>query len=72
MRVLVFTDLWLYLVGSLMICVILRAFSLDCRKAGVLSISQFRSPTSTNPEDRWGAINSHMESRAQMGVEEGL
>ena len=31
------------------------------------SISQFRSPNSTNSEDRWGAINSHMVSRAQLG-----
>ncbi|XP_055769497.1 uncharacterized protein LOC129845654 isoform X2 [Salvelinus fontinalis] len=35
-RVPMFTDLGLYLVGSLMICVRLRASSLDCRTAGVL------------------------------------
>ena len=32
-----------YLVGSLIICVRLRASILDCRTAGVLSISQLRS-----------------------------
>ena len=46
-RVPMFTDLGLYLVGSLMICVRLRASSLDCRTAGVLSISQSRSPNRT-------------------------
>jgi hypothetical protein len=46
--------LGLYLVGSLIICVRLRASSLDCRMAGVLSMSQFRSPSSTSSEDRWG------------------
>ena len=46
MRVHVFTDLGLYLVGSLIICVRLRASSLDCRMAGVLSMPQFRSPSS--------------------------
>ena len=61
MRVPMFTDLGLYLVGSLIICVRLRASSLDCRMAGVLSMSQFRSPNSTNSEDRWRAINSHMK-----------
>ena len=70
MRVPVFTDLGLYLVGSLMICV--RASSLDCRMAEVLRISQFRSPNSTSSEDRWGAINSHTVSRAQLGAEGGL
>jgi hypothetical protein len=48
------TDLGLYLVGPLIICVRLRASILDCRTAGVLSISQFRSPNSTNSEDRMG------------------
>ena len=46
MRVPLFTDLGLYLVGSLMIGVRLRASILDfldCRTARVLSISQFRS-----------------------------
>ena len=62
MRVPVFTDLRLYLVGSLIICMRLKASSLDCRMAGVLSMSQFRSPSSTSSEDRWGAINSHMGS----------
>jgi hypothetical protein len=71
MRVPVFTDLGLYLVGSLIICVRLRASSLDCRMAGVLSMSQFRSPTGTNSEVRLGAINSHIVSRAQLGVEGG-
>ena len=33
MRVPVFMDLWLYLVGSLIICVRLRASSLDCGMA---------------------------------------
>jgi hypothetical protein len=47
-RVPMVTDLGMYLVGSLMICVRLRASSLDCRTAGVLSMSQFRSPNSTN------------------------
>ena len=51
------TDLVLYLVGLLIICVRLREYSLDCRTAGVLSMSQFRSPNSTNSEYRWGAIN---------------
>ena len=50
-RVPVFMDLGLYLVGSSIICVRLRASSVDCRMAGVLSISQFRSPSSTNSED---------------------
>ena len=53
-RVPMFTDLGLYLVGSLIICVRLSASSLDCGTAGVLSISQFRSPNRTNSEDRWG------------------
>jgi hypothetical protein len=43
-----FTDFGLFLVGSLIICLILRTSSLDCRTAGVLSISQFRSPNRTN------------------------
>ena len=38
---------------------------------GVLSISQFRSPNRTNSEARWGAINSQMVSRAQLGAEGG-
>ena len=63
------TDLGLYLVGSLIICVRLRASSLDCRTAGVLRMSHFRSSNSTNSEDRWGAIHSHMVSRAQLGAE---
>ena len=71
MRVPMFTDLGLYLVGSLIICVRLRASSLDCRTPGVLSISQFRSPNRTNSEARWGAINSQMVSRAQLGAEGG-
>ena len=71
MRVPLFTDLGLYLVGSLMICVRLRASSLDCRTAGVLSISQFRSPNRKNSEARWGAINSQIVSRAQLGAEGG-
>jgi hypothetical protein len=66
MKVPVFMDLGLYLVGSLIICERLRASSLDCRMAGVLSMSQFRSPSSPSSEDRWGAINSHMVSRAQL------
>jgi hypothetical protein len=72
MRVPMFTDLGLYLVGSLVICVRLRASSLDCRTSGVLNICQFRSPNSMNSEDGWGAIDSHMVSRAQLGVEGGL
>ena len=71
-RVPMVMDLGLYLVGSLIICERLRASSLDCRTAGVLSISQFRSPNNTNSEDIWGAINSHMASRAHLGVEWGL
>ena len=68
-RVSMFMDLGLYLVDSLIIFVRLRSSSLDCRTAGVLlSISQFRSPNSSNSEDRWGAINSHMVSRAQLGA----
>ena len=69
MRVLVFTDLGLYLVGSLINCVRLRGASLDCRMAGGLSMSQFRSPSSTSSEDRLGAIKSHMVLRAQLGAE---
>ena len=72
MMVPVFKDVGLYLVGSLIICVRLRASSLDCRIAAVLSMSQFRSPCSTSSEDRWWAINSHMVSRAQLGAEGGL
>jgi hypothetical protein len=72
MRVPEFTDLEFYLVGSLIICVRLRSINLDCRMAGVLSMSQFRSPSSTSSEDRWGAINSHMVSRAQLVAEGGL
>ena len=68
-RVLMVTDLGLYLIRSLMICLRLRASSLDRRTAGVLSLSQFRSPNSTNSEDRWGVINSHIVSRAQLGAE---
>ena len=41
-RVPMVTDLGFYLVGSLIISVRLRASSLDCRTAGVLSMSQFR------------------------------
>ena len=69
-RVHMVADVGLYLVGSLIICVRLRASSLDCRMAGVLSMSQFRSPNRTNSENRWGTINSHMMSRAQLGAEE--
>ena len=72
MRVLVFTELGVYLIGSLIICVRLRASSLVCRMAGVLSMSQFRSPSSTSSEDRWGAISSHIVSRAQLVAEGGL
>ena len=72
MRVPVFTGMGLHLVGSLIICVRLRASSLDCRTAGVLSMSHFRSPNSTSFDDRWGAINSHVVSRAQLGAEGGL
>ena len=43
-----------FLDGSLIICVRLRASSLDCRMAGVLSMSQFRSPNSASSEERWG------------------
>jgi hypothetical protein len=32
----------------------------------------FRSPRSTSSEDKWGAIKSHMVSRAQLGAEGGL
>ena len=60
-----------FLVGSLIICVRLRASSLDCQTAEVISISQFSSPNRTNSEDRWGAINSHMVSRAQLGAKGG-
>jgi hypothetical protein len=37
----------------------------------VLSISQFRSTNRTNSEARWGAINSQMVFRAQLGAEGG-
>ena len=60
-----FTDLGLYLLGSLTICVRLRASSLDCRMAGVLSMSQFRSRALKI--DMRG-INSHMVSRAEGGL----
>ena len=53
MRVPVFMVLGWYLVGSLIICVRLRASSLDFRMAGVLSMFQFRSPSSMS-SDRWG------------------
>ena len=46
MRVPMFRDLGLYLVGSLSICVRLSAASLDSRRAGGLSMPQFRSPSS--------------------------
>ena len=72
MRVPLFTELGLYLVGSLIICVRLRASSFDCRIVGVLSMFQFRSPSSASSEDSWGAISSHMVSRAQLGSEGGL
>jgi hypothetical protein len=52
MRVPMFADFGLYLVGSLIMCVRLMASSLDCRTVGVLSVSQFRSPNRTNSEDR--------------------
>ena len=57
MRVPVFMDLELYLVGSLIICVRLRASSLNCRMAGVLSMSPFRSLNNTSSVDGWWAIN---------------
>jgi hypothetical protein len=72
MRVPMVTDLGLNLVGSLIIYVRLRASILDCRMAGVFSISQFRSPNSTNTEGRWGAVNSHIVSRAQLVAVGGL
>ena len=62
MKVPVFTDLGLYLVGSMIICVRLRESILDCRTAGVLHPSLGHLTEQT--EDRWGAINSHMVSRA--------
>ena len=71
-RVPMVTDLGLYLVGSSMICVRLRASSLDCRTAGVLSMSQFWSPSSTSSEDRWRAINLHMVPRAHLGADDVL
>ena len=53
MRVPVFTDLGLYLVNLLINDMRLRASSLDCRMARVLlSMSQFRPPSSTSSEDR--------------------
>ena len=42
MRVPVFTALGWYLVGSLIICVRLRASSLDCRRAGVVKLLDCR------------------------------
>ena len=68
-RVPMVTDLGLYLVDSLIICVRLMVSSLDCRTAGLLSKSQFRSPSSTNSDDRWRAINSHMVSRTWLEAE---
>ena len=62
----VFTDLELYLVGSMIIWVRLRASSSDCRTVGVLSISQFRLPNRTSSEDRHH--NSHMVSKEQLGA----
>ena len=38
----------------------------------MLSMSQFRSPNRSKSEDRWGAINSHMVSRAQLGAITGV
>ena len=38
----------------------------------LLSMFQFRSPSSTSAEDIWGAISSHMVYRAQQGAEGGL
>ena len=49
-RVAMVTDLGLYLVGSLIICVRLRA----SRTAGVLSLNQLRSPNTTHSQDSWG------------------
>ena len=70
-RVHMVTYLGLYLVGSLIISVRLSASSLDCRTR-VLNVSRVRSPNSASSEHRWGAINSHMVSRAQLGTEGGL
>lgn len=50
----------------------IRASNLDCPFAGMLSMSQFRSPNNINSEDKWGANNSHKVSRAQLGAEGGL
>ena len=57
MRVPMFTALGWYLV-----C--LRASSLDCRMAGVLSMFQFRLPSSKRSEDRWGEISYGVQSTA--------
>lgn len=67
-----FTDLRLYLVGSFIICVRLRASRLASRVAGGLNMSRFKSPNNTNSAVRWGAIHLQMVSRALLGAEGGL
>lgn len=51
MRVPLFAAFRLYLVGSVMICVRLRASSLKSKLDEVLNMSQFKSPRSKNSED---------------------
>ena len=58
--------------GSLIICVRLRASSLDCRMAEMLSMSQFRSPSSTSFEDRWGGNQFTYGVQGTAGAEGGL
>uniref|UniRef100_A0A674C0A4 Anthrax toxin receptor 1 n=1 Tax=Salmo trutta TaxID=8032 RepID=A0A674C0A4_SALTR len=69
MWVLVFTDLGLYLVGSLIICVRLRASILDCRTAGVLSIGysgmcRISSTKSGSVQHHWIEIYHFVEHLA--------
>ena len=49
-----------------------RASSFDCRMAGVLSMSQFRSPRTTSAEYTRGSIKTLIVSRAHLGAEGGL
>ena len=64
MREPMFTDLGLYLVGSLIIGVRLRASSLDCRTAGVSSIAQVRAPTRVNSEARCDQFTNGVQGTA--------
>jgi hypothetical protein len=73
-RVPMFTDYGLYLVGSLIICVRMRASGLDSRMAGVLSISQItlkidggKSIHMWCPWHSWGTLTSGNSERHVSG-----